>query len=133
MDVVAIGGGARLALGPAREWLRMRLAAGREGLALAHSGPRAGYRTPEEQDALAARLGPYGKGGLVAPVGRSRHQLGLALDLSNVDPSTDNFDAQVREWLLVNGPRFGWYPIGSTFRTRPEPWHFEWKPPTGPP
>lgn len=127
MDVVSIGRGARLGLEAARAWVALLAAARAAGLSLQHSGARAGYRTPEEQAQLNAALGTYGKGGLAASVGRSRHQLGRALDISNVDASTPNYDVRAHLWLLENGPRFGWHPVGADFRKRREPWHWEWK------
>lgn len=125
MDVVSIGKGARLRVDAALQWAHLLAAAKAAGVTLAPSGPLAGYRTAEEQAALARKLGTYGQGGLAAPVGRSRHQLGIALDVANVTPGTPNVDAPARLWLLEHGPGFGWHPVGTRFRTA-EPWHFEW-------
>jgi hypothetical protein len=74
------------------------------------------YRSYEEQVDLAHRKGLYRNGGLAAVPGTSNHGWGLAVDADVTDPA-------VREWLEVNGPRYGF--VNAVPR---EPWHWEYRP-----
>lgn len=74
------------------------------------------YRDYAEQVDLVERKGLYSQGGLAATPGTSNHGWGMAVD-------ADVTDAATRNWLQVNGPRFGW--IESVPR---EPWHWEFRP-----
>jgi D-alanyl-D-alanine carboxypeptidase len=64
------------------------------------------------------------KPGLAATPGRSKHGLGLALDLCG---GVQSFATPAHLWMKRNGPLYGWYhpgwaePSGSL----PEPWHWE--------
>jgi hypothetical protein len=73
------------------------------------------YRSYPEQVQIAAEKGIYGQGGLAAVPGTSNHGLGLALDL-NLSASPGQ-----REWLLQNGPKYGFH-----FPMADEPWHIEY-------
>lgn len=74
------------------------------------------YRDYDEQVDLVRRKGLYSQGGLAATPGTSNHGWGMAVD-------ADVTDERTRNWLQVNGPRFGW--IESVPR---EPWHWEFRP-----
>ena len=73
------------------------------------------YRDYDEQVAAAQSRGIYGQGGWAAVPGTSNHGLGLALDL-NLGASPGQ-----REWLLENGPEYGFH-----FPMSDEPWHIEY-------
>lgn len=124
-----IGGDARLRQDAARAFIRMRDAAAAEGFTLTPSGPLSGFRTTEEQLSLRMKLGAYGDGagGLAAAPGKSPHQSGIALDLSGLDARKSNFDRGMAQWLSVHGPEYGWFPVGASYVTTPEPWHWEWR------
>lgn len=77
------------------------------------------YRTFEEQVRL------YGaKPALAAVPGTSNHGWGLAVDMCG---GIESFGSPQHNWLLANGPRFGWTnpPWARPGRGREEPWHWE--------
>jgi LAS superfamily LD-carboxypeptidase LdcB len=77
------------------------------------------YRSLDQQVACTARKGP-----LCAEPGTSRHGRGVAVDLGGAGAA---LGTEEHQWLLDNGPEFGWVkptwslPTGS----KPESWHFE--------
>lgn len=105
--------GHRLYAPAAQSWNNVIEAARRDGIELRITDS---YRSYEQQVDLARRKGLYSEGGLAARPGTSNHGWGLAVDV-------DVRDATTREWLQINGPRFGW--IESVPR---EPWHWEFRP-----
>lgn len=118
-----IPGGALVALrdqpnhrlyGPAAaSWNRVVEAARADGIELRITDS---YRSYDQQVDLARRKGLYSEGGYAATPGTSNHGWGLAVD-------ADVNDAATRQWLKVNGPRFGW--VEAVPR---EPWHWEFRP-----
>lgn len=103
----------RLYAPAAASWNNLVAAARAEGIELRITDS---YRSYAEQVDLAERKGLYSQGGLAATPGTSNHGWGMAVD-------ADVTDARTREWLQVNGPRFGW--IEAVPR---EPWHWEFRP-----
>lgn len=84
-----------------------------------------GYRSPERQaqlwqQALAKYGSPEAARRWVAPPGRSRHNHGLAADLSYASP-------ELKAWAHQNAPRYGLH-----FRMAHEPWHIELAPDVSP-
>lgn len=82
------------------------------------------YRSYEDQVAMKAALGP-----IAAKPGTSSHGLGTALDVQEW-PDLYGFGTPRYEWLVANGPTYGWY---APARVRadaayPEYWHFEYGP-----
>ncbi|GEA89923.1 M15 family metallopeptidase [Cellulomonas cellasea] len=82
------------------------------------------YRSYEDQVAMKQALGP-----LAARPGTSSHGLGIALDVQEW-PDVYGFGTPRYEWLVANGPTYGWY---APARVRadaayPEYWHFEYGP-----
>jgi hypothetical protein len=106
-------GSHRLYAPAAASWKNMVAAASADGIDLRLTDS---YRSYDEQVDLAQRKGLYSEGGLAATPGTSNHGWGLAVDADVNDPAT-------REWLQVNGPRFGW--VEAVPR---EPWHWEFRP-----
>lgn len=106
-------GGHRLYAPAAASWNNMVAAARAEGIELRLTDS---YRDYDEQVDLVRRKGLYSQGGLAATPGTSNHGWGMAVDADVTDPRT-------RNWLQVNGPRFGW--VESVPR---EPWHWEFRP-----
>lgn len=102
----------------------------------------AGYRTPEEQQALMTeKIQAYEDEGYepeeakrlaeqwVAPLGTSEHQIGMAVDI-NADNSVST-DDEVYGWLLEHGHEYGFikrYPEDKTEVTGiiNEPWHYRY-------
>lgn len=105
--------GHRLFAPAAASWDNLVAAARADGIEIRITDS---YRSYEQQVDLAERKGLYAEGGLAARPGTSNHGWGLAVD-------ADVTDARVRNWLQVNGPRFGW--VESVPR---EPWHWEFRP-----
>jgi len=65
------------------------------------------YRSLDHQAGISAKV--------KATPGRSKHGLGLALD---IQPGTDAYN-----WLVQNGSKFGWHFAGI----RNDPYHFEYR------
>ena len=86
--------------------------AARAGLAVS---ARDGYRTFQEQASVLKRRGQFGRGGTAAPVGRSYHNYGFALDVAITPARWDTFGA------IAEGLGFRW---GGRFSKR-EPWHID--------
>jgi LAS superfamily LD-carboxypeptidase LdcB len=127
IEVLEVGRGATLRVDAAKAFLTMKQAARAAGFDVQPSGSRSGFRTQAEQEALRREVGAYGSGGLAAAVGRSPHQSGVALDIESLNPSASNYDSAKRAWLKSNGPSFGWFPVGDSYATTPEPWHWEFR------
>lgn len=105
--------GHRLYAPAAASWDSLVAAAKADGIDLRITDS---YRSYEQQVDLVRRKGLYSEGGLGARPGTSNHGWGLAVD-------ADVTDTRTRNWLKVNGPRFGW------METVPrEPWHWEFRP-----
>ncbi|MEM1332923.1 MAG: M15 family metallopeptidase [Actinomycetota bacterium] len=105
--------GHRLYAPAAASWDNLVAAARADGIEMRITDS---YRSYDQQVDLVRRKGLYSEGGLGARPGTSNHGWGLAVD-------ADVTDARTREWLKVNGPRFGW--IETVPR---EPWHWEFRP-----
>ncbi|RYV49664.1 hypothetical protein EUA98_17635 [Pengzhenrongella frigida] len=82
------------------------------------------YRSYEEQVAIRAYFGS-----LAAKPGTSNHGLGLALDVQE-GPDVYGFGTPRYDWLVANGPAFGWVAPASVRAgaAYPEYWHFEYQP-----
>jgi LAS superfamily LD-carboxypeptidase LdcB len=98
------------------------------GIELHPSGPRAGFRTSEQQQQLRAELGGYGDGagGLAAAVNKSPHQKGTAVDIEGLDPAKENFDSSLRGWMDENAGSYGFVNTGAAYVTTRELWHWEY-------
>lgn len=97
----------------AAAFLRMKEAATAVGVALVPTGARAAFRTHEDQEFLAETRSSF-----AAPVDRSPHQAGIAIDLTTASGTNAAF-----RWLTANAARFNFK------RTRAdEPWHWEYRP-----
>lgn len=102
--------GLRLRWDAALAFRRMYRAATAAGIRIIPSGPRSALRTTADQAALVAERPEF-----AAPVGKSKHQQGLALDIAVAEhPKT-------AEWLAANARAYG-------FRrtVEREPWHWEY-------
>ncbi len=64
------------------------------------------------------------KPSLAARPGTSNHGWGVALDLCG---GVQRFDSEQHQWLIRNGPRFGWFhpQWARQGGSKPEPWHWE--------
>lgn len=62
-------------------------------------------------------------GGLAATPGTSNHGWGTAIDTWEWDAY--DFGSARHEWLVANGPAFGWVCPAATESGNPEYWHFE--------
>ena len=82
------------------------------------------YRSYEDQVAMKAAFG-----GLAAAPGTSSHGLGTALDVQEW-PGTYGFGTARYDWLVANGPAYGWYAPARVREGQPyaEYWHFEYGP-----
>lgn len=82
------------------------------------------YRSYEDQVAMKAAFG-----GLAAAPGTSSHGLGTALDVQEW-PGTYGFGTPRYDWLVANGPAYGWYAPARVREGQPyaEYWHFEYGP-----
>lgn len=82
------------------------------------------YRSYEDQVAMKAAFG-----GLAAAPGTSSHGLGTALDVQEW-PGTYGFGTARYDWLVANGPTYGWYAPARVRQgqTYAEYWHFEYGP-----
>ncbi|TKR26876.1 peptidase M15, partial [Cellulomonas hominis] len=82
------------------------------------------YRSYEDQVAMKAAFG-----GLAAAPGTSSHGLGTALDVQEW-PGTYGFGTARYDWLVANGPAYGWYAPARVRQGQPyaEYWHFEYGP-----
>lgn len=82
------------------------------------------YRSYADQVAMKAAFG-----GLAAAPGTSSHGLGTALDVQEW-PETYGFGTARYDWLVANGPAYGWYAPDRVREGQPyaEYWHFEYGP-----
>ena len=82
------------------------------------------YRSYEDQVAMKAAFG-----GLAAAPGTSSHGLGTALDVQEW-AGTYGFGTARYDWLVANGPAYGWYAPARVREGQPyaEYWHFEYGP-----
>lgn len=121
LELDSIGNGVMLRSDAAAAWLALASAAEQAGHSLTPSGPRAGFRTSEQQTQLVDELGSYNDGvGLAAAVNTSKHQAGIALDV--------HWDSEfARQWLMTNAHRWYWNNVGDSWK-RPEVWHYEYHP-----
>jgi len=130
IEVKGIGNGATLRVDAADAFASMALNCEIEtGQKLEASGPRAGFRTQEQQAALIAEEGSYSAGGLAAAVGKSPHQQGYAVDLNHCDPGKPSlYNQRLHEWVLANCAQYGFFNAGDHYVTKKEPWHYEFRP-----
>ena len=98
------------------------------------------YRSIAHQQAVFCRRGkncrdPASRSHQVAPPGYSEHETGYAIDFAarpapGCADTTDCIAATpAGEWLLANGPRFGFelsFPAGNAQGVTWEPWHWRW-------
>lgn len=125
LSLASIGNGYRLRVDAAAAYLRMLDAA---RLADVDIPVDSAFRTQAQQAALVKRLGAYGvNGGVAAPVGKSPHQAGIAIDVLGLNPSQMNYNPARDAWLMEHAEEFGWHRTGLYFTTV-EPWHLEYKP-----
>lgn len=117
LELGSIGGGLYLRKDIAVFYNRMRDHARREGIALTPSGPRSAFRTTEQQQSLTVDRAEF-----AAPVNKSPHQAGIAVDIDVLHDVTGNPKPEYY-WLRENGPMYGFY---QTLQN--EPWHWQWKP-----
>jgi multidrug efflux pump subunit AcrA (membrane-fusion protein) len=82
------------------------------------------YRSYADQVAMKAEFG-----GLAAAPGTSSHGLGTALDVQEW-PDVYGFGTARYDWLVANGPTYGWYAPARVRQGQPyaEYWHFEYGP-----
>ncbi|WP_147794134.1 D-alanyl-D-alanine carboxypeptidase family protein [Cellulomonas sp. Y8] len=82
------------------------------------------YRSYDDQVAMKAAFG-----GLAAAPGTSSHGLGTALDVQEW-VGTYGFGTARYDWLVANGPTYGWYAPARVRQGQPyaEYWHFEYGP-----
>lgn len=82
------------------------------------------YRSYADQVAMKAAFG-----GLAAAPGTSSHGLGTALDVQEW-VGTYGFGTARYDWLVANGPAYGWYAPARVRQGQPyeEYWHFEYGP-----
>lgn len=113
LELGPIGGGLSMRVDAAAAFRAMRDAAADVGVYLVTSGPRSAFRTTEQQESLQVDRADY-----AAPVNRSPHQAGIAVDLE-----TANGTNAAYRWLLSNGRMFGF--VGP-YPAR-EPWHWEYR------
>lgn len=71
--------------------------------------------------AFKSGLGP--KAPMAAKPGTSYHEVGLAIDISGIDPAKSNFNSVRRAWLDANAAAYSFYNTGAFFTNR-EPWHW---------
>ena len=115
--LTSVGGGHKLYGDAARQFIKMRDAARRDGISLRLTDS---YRSYDAQVDLARRKGLYGQRlpngrlGLAARPGTSNHGLGRAVDV-NVN------DARVHQWLVRHAATYGYHTIPR------EPWHWEFR------
>jgi len=80
------------------------------------------YRSYADQVAIRAALGT-----IAAVPGTSRHGTGVALDVQEWS-CIYGFGTEKRDWLVANGPTFGW--VSPTWAregaSNPEYWHYEY-------
>ncbi|WP_186814909.1 M15 family metallopeptidase, partial [Cellulomonas terrae] len=81
------------------------------------------YRDYDTQVAMRAALGS-----VAAKPGTSSHGTGLALDVPEL-PCEYGWDTPQRDWLVANGPAYGWVSPSWAGRngSNPEYWHFEFR------
>ncbi|KQR12402.1 peptidase M15 [Cellulomonas sp. Leaf334] len=81
------------------------------------------YRDYDTQVAMRAALGS-----VAAKPGTSSHGTGLALDVPEL-PCEYGWDTPQRDWLVANGPAYGWVSPSWAGRngSNPEYWHFEYR------
>jgi hypothetical protein len=84
-----------------------------------------GFRTYKQQEQSRKRWAKKGKPKNAAKPGFSRHQNGIALDISTKGSKPPKYITKVYEWLRNNAPQYGFV------RTvRSEPWHWVYYGPT---
>lgn len=103
----------------ASAWTAMVAAAKASGIDLSVTDS---YRSYDEQVDCARRKGIYGKGGMCAVPGTSKHGWGIALDI-NVN------DKKTLEWIRANAGQYGFAQPGGPGGqfSKDEPWHWEWQ------
>lgn len=112
-QLVAIGDGSERLYAPAADaFRRMASDAWRAGVDLKVND---GYRSFDQQQALAAELGLYRDGGKAAVPGTSTHGWGLSVDMDT--------DGGASEWLRANAARYGFVEDVPG-----EPWHWTFRP-----
>lgn len=74
------------------------------------------YRNLETQREMYAALGPQ----VAATPGTSHHGLGTAIDVPEW-PCEYGRSTPERDWLVVHGPAYGWYPDPNEY------WHFDYR------
>lgn len=90
--------------------------------------PESCYRSYDQQVATFAR---YGSPRAAIP-GTSNHGWGKAIDIDDAVGADGNplygFGTPGYEWMVANGPRFGWEAPSWALQNggNPEPWHFEY-------
>lgn len=117
-----IGDGLYLRSDAAAAFVRMVNAARNDGVTISPSGPRAAFRSPDDQMSLINESGSYGSGGLAASVGYSPHQAGIAIDLAEM-----TYDSPARLWMNAYAGQFAWVNKGMSYQTTKEPWHWEFE------
>lgn len=117
ISVAPIGDGQELRVDAAGAYNAMKAAAARDGVTLRANS---GYRSTEKQAELTDTRKDY-----AAPVNRSPHQVGIAVDIESAGGTNDAY-----RWLLANARRFGFRPHAELYpkSTVKEPWHWEYRP-----
>jgi LAS superfamily LD-carboxypeptidase LdcB len=114
IELVAVGGGKRLATRAANAYLQMVEAAKKDSIDLPL---KSAYRDIEEQKRLYAKF-LAGTGNPAAKPGKSQHQQGLSIDVLDCP-----FDSDRYKWLTLNAGRFGF--VANALTTHPpESWHW---------
>lgn len=101
----------------AAKFKAMRQAAKREaGISISAADELGGGYGSYRSQAMQAEL--VRRGYPAAPVGRSMHQWGLAIDFACNGKNFNSSGAKCQNWIKQNAPRFGFYNLPS------EPWHY---------
>lgn len=121
IELASIGHGLYLERRAATAFAAMSGAAAAVGIYLTPSGPRAAFRSMEDQQALEEELGNISSGGLAATPGYGPHQRGVAVDLNGFNPSAANYNPKQDSWMKANAQRWGFR------QSTKEPWHWEFR------
>lgn len=125
-DITIIDTGDYVELSPIRQGLKLRsdaaaafnamdAAASAMGVDLRLTGQAAAYRTEADQLRMLDERPEY-----AAPVGKSKHQKGTAVDIDVLDDVTGKQN-DAGKWLVANAARFGFKNTVAR-----EPWHWEY-------